>query len=333
MLLIGPIRFRGKYGYLSPSGDWAIDPKFEELGPFSDGLASFAVGDKVGFIDEQGKEAISPSFDILERVGCWIHQFGDGLAGVRLDGRSCYIDRSGKVRLSFEGSVVLWWFAKGQSLISSSLDGFRAIFPDGRMGPKIDVCDIPYFQPRDWNCIPCLIRLPDGEINAAATNWKGEVVFPPTYLELGEFQNVLATFKVEDGGLVGLVRIDETVVKQPTFLSVSYFNEGLAPAAIERKKVGFINELGEFVLAPDFQQAVPFSDGLACVTVKNGRPRNKGFINARGEMVIEPRFRRETSFVNGYAQVEFEDQFAVIDKTGKIIWQRPLEQAEGGIMV
>jgi len=331
MSLIGPVRFRGKFGYLTAEGEWAIEPVFNDLGLFSEGFASFSVGGRIGFIDENGHQVIPPTFDAQARSGCWIVGFSEGLAGVDLDGQACYVDYAGTVRLRFDGSVVLWNFSKGQSLISSSIMGLRALFPDGVLGPEIKVWDIPYSQPHDWNCIRCIVSLPDRGFNVGAVNWKGDMVISSTYEELGEFHNGLAVFGIEQGGPVGLVRFDGTVVKEPTFLSISDFSEGLAPASIVQRQVGFINSDGEFTIDPDFQQASPFSDGVACVSVKNRKSGNKGFINLNGEMVIEPRFQSATSFKHGYSQVKFDEQFGIIDRTGELIWHCPLEQLECAI--
>ncbi len=44
------------------------------------------------------------------------------------------------------------------------------------------------------------------------------------------------------------------------------YSEGLA-VAMKRNKAGYVNEAGEFVIAPQFKQAKPFSEGLAAVLV------------------------------------------------------------------
>jgi hypothetical protein len=86
MALIGPVRFQGKYGFIDAKGEWVIPPAFEELGEMREGLASFAVADKLGFINEQGEVVIEPRFAI-PRGGCCVCGFSEGLASVELDRR------------------------------------------------------------------------------------------------------------------------------------------------------------------------------------------------------------------------------------------------------
>ena len=65
------------------------------------------------------------------------------------------------------------------------------------------------------------------------------------------------------------------------------------------KKVGFIDNRGEMVVTPQYDQAGVFSEGMAAVLVNN----KWGFINAEGEMVIEPQFDFAGSFSEGVADV------------------------------
>ena len=58
-------------------------------GDFSDGLAPVQVGDRWGYIDKNGKVAISPQFNDARG-------FSSGLAPVGIGTNWGYIDKSGK---------------------------------------------------------------------------------------------------------------------------------------------------------------------------------------------------------------------------------------------
>lgn len=81
----------------SPDGLWgykqfnsiAIKPKFQQAGPFMEGLAPVMLGGKWGYIDKEGRCVIPYRFEL---AGI----FSEGLARVSLNGRFGYIDRSGK---------------------------------------------------------------------------------------------------------------------------------------------------------------------------------------------------------------------------------------------
>lgn len=325
MSLIGPVRFQGKYGFINTEGEWMIPPTFEELGEMREGLASFAAGGKLGFINEQGEVVIKPRFDI-PRGGCWVCGYSEGLVAVETDGEMGYINGSGEFVIAPEPNALGWDFMQGRAIISSAANGFIVIDKSGHRLAQLKVHDIGYFGqwPRNWECFVCLFFEREHFL-AGAINWRGEIVFPPKYAGLGNFQDGVAVFAVEENhryfGPQGLVRIDGTIVVEPCFRQITEFSEGLAAASKIRKRWGFINAAGEFVLPPAYEQALPFREGLACVTLKG----KKGFINPRGETVIEPKFKREGSFRNGFAWMEYEGKAGYIDRTGRVIWERPLE--------
>src|SRR5262249_12279151 len=49
-------------GFVDRTGRWAISAEYAQARPFAEGLARVAVGDRWGFIDEQGKTVVPPSF-------------------------------------------------------------------------------------------------------------------------------------------------------------------------------------------------------------------------------------------------------------------------------
>ena len=59
---------------------------------------------------------------------------------------------------------------------------------------------------------------------------------------------------------------------------------------------GFMDGGGDVAIAPQFDSAGSFSEGLARVKV-NGK---WGFVNAEGQMVIEPLFDQARFFQGGY---------------------------------
>jgi WG containing repeat len=74
------------------------------------------------------------------------------------------------------------------------------------------------------------------------------------------------------------------------------FNEGLSRIKIE-EKWGFVNQEGEIVVEPQYDEAFHFSEGLAAVK-KDGK---FGFINTNGEVVIDYQYGQVDSFKEGVA--------------------------------
>ena len=101
-------------------------------------------------------------------------------------------------------------------------------------------------------------------------------------------------------------------------------------------KFGFIDKSGKLLIAPKFDWAESFSEGLASVFVKG----KYGFIDKTGKLVIKPQFTKAESFSEGLAVVKIggavrepslemqnitttiaDTDYAYIDKTGKIVFK------------
>lgn len=271
---------------------------------------------------------IDPRFD----AGTLIEppHFREGWAPVTLDGNGTYVDSRGGTAFVGEAAQV-WNFVDGRALIHRSESSYSVIDRHWREVSAISLAEIPYFFdfPEDWNCFPCLEYHREHGYRRAFIDWRGEFIFPPIYAEVGPFVNGVAPFSPQEQfGPWGLVHISGKVILEPMFHSIGPFcAEGLAPAAREKKKFGFINTKGEWVIPPVYRQALPFHEGLACVTIA-GKTRhgNKGFINLDGEMVISPRFFRQSRFHGGWALVEFEGMDQVIDRSGRVLWETSVQQ-------
>lgn len=320
---IGPLSDGNTHGYIDRDGKWALTVPYPRIGEFHDGLAAFVHEGKLGFFDIRGVELIKPIFD-SERFA--LPQFYEGLAPVYLNGEATFVDKCGNVVVSPRPGTCYWNFVQGKALVSSNSE-FTVINRDWEKLSTLNVQDIPFFYqfPQDWNSIGCFVVV-NGDFRSAYINWKGEFIFPPIYSSLGTFVDGVAAFAPSDQfGPWGLVRESGDVIVPPTFHSIGHFSEGLAPAAMEKKKIGYINSSGDWIIPPIYQQALAFSEGLACVTVP-GKHRHgtKGFINPAGEMVIEPRFFRQSSFRNGWAYIECNGMNQVIDRTGRVLWETPV---------
>lgn len=101
---------------------------------------------------------------------------------------------------------------------------------------------------------------------------------------------------------------------------VKNFGIGLAPARHDDGRYGFIDTTGQWKLPAAYKQAEPFSEGLAAVQADDGL---WGYINSTGLWVVAPRFGRAGLFRQGYALVETASGVGYINKTGRILLERP----------
>lgn len=74
-------------------------------------------------------------------------------------------------------------------------------------------------------------------------------------------------------------------------------------------KNGYIDKTGNVVIKGDFQDPMPFSEGLARVQNSSGL---YGYIDKTGKYVIKPKYRSATPFKNGIARVEIPSKRIII---------------------
>ena len=111
-----------------------------------------------------------------------------------------------------------------------------------------------------------------------------------------------------------------------TFDFIGVFSEGLA--VVGKKSInehGYINELGEEVIACIYENAYSFSEGLACVEVNN----KWGFIDSTGKEVIPFIYKETYSFKNGLARVKLNNKWGYINQVGNEIIPSVYEDASG----
>jgi hypothetical protein len=92
----------------------------------------------------------------------------------------------------------------------------------------------------------------------------------------------------------------------------SAFSDGMMMVMLN-KKFGFVNDRGEEVIAPLYDEAYPFHEGMAAV--RNNKAW--GFIDKTGKEMVAPRYELVYSFKEGLAAVKKDGKWGFVDKTGK----------------
>lgn len=91
------VKIDQRYGFINKSGDYQVLPVWDNAEPFSEGLAPVWSGDKFGYIDYSGEMVLPLKYD-------GGGDFIGGLALVWKDGKHGYIDRTG------EEVIALQWY-------------------------------------------------------------------------------------------------------------------------------------------------------------------------------------------------------------------------------
>jgi hypothetical protein len=113
----------------------------------------------------------------------------------------------------------------------------------------------------------------------------------------------------DERGQYGYIDGSGHVRIRPQFDGALPFTEGLAAVSVGNKW-GFIDPSGKIVVPLNYYAVSPYSDGVAAVTIATGgATRPCGYIDHAGQFVIKP--QQEFScrdFSEGYAQVEIYDE-------------------------
>lgn len=80
-------------------------------------------------------------------------------------------------------------------------------------------------------------------------------------------------------------------------------------------KYGYKDEKGNEVVAPKYDLAYPFVEGMAAVRIDG----KYGYLDASGREVVVPKYDFTWHFIGGYAAVKSGNLFGFIDKAGKEI--------------
>lgn len=80
-----------KTGFIDLSGTIVIEPKFDNADFFNEDVTTVRIGDKYGIIDMKGNFVVEPIFDDV------IEQFADGKAQFEINGAKVWIDKTGKI--------------------------------------------------------------------------------------------------------------------------------------------------------------------------------------------------------------------------------------------
>ncbi len=228
-------------------------------------------------------------------------------------------------------------------------DNIAVIFKDGKYGLVNKsgeyVVEPIYDYISDFNDGMCAFFIQDisNNVKIGYFNTKGEVAIEPMPAELTlnsgysydyNFYNGVAMYRQPNTLKYGYINKNGEFIIEPIYQWAEPFKGNLAPVT-KGDKYGYINTSGTLILPYKYVFADAFSDGLAAVF--NGT--TWGYIDETGNYAIASQFGSyeghdgeeiANPFIDGYAAVYLgkgqtyrsdthKGQFALIDKTGKIL--------------
>ncbi len=333
-------------GFVDCYGIWKIAPTFDEVTPFSEGLAAVCVGGKWGFIDTTGQYVIAPQFDEAR-------SFHDGFAAVGGRGfrfKWGFVDRFGKIAIKpqfsavqdfSEGCAGIWdekvqrWSFIDRSAHILMPPKYKLVRPFSEGLACVQIGEKFGFIDRNGKLVI------DTRYNGASSFHDGIAVismgkhkegmpWEPAFPFVSS-ETICGDCKLSwfDGKIGFIDKSGERIVNRDFDTAVSTlseyyvddgeqpfgrFSEGLAPVKVGKVST-FINSRGE-KLNCAFDATRAFRGGLAPVKIKD----LWGFVDRKGTLKIPARYQFVHQFSNDYALVETErNELKYIDATGKVV--------------
>ena len=112
------------WGFIDRTGKIIINPQFKSAGSFKDGKALVSDGKKFGYIDKKGLYAINPQFDEAEN-------FSEGLAGIKQGESYGFINTEGKIVINPQFEKITS-FKNGLAAVRSGKENWGYIDKEGK---------------------------------------------------------------------------------------------------------------------------------------------------------------------------------------------------------
>ncbi|MBO3458892.1 WG repeat-containing protein [Aetokthonos hydrillicola Thurmond2011] len=213
--------------------------------------------------------AIKPTFDAAAN-------FSDGLARVRIEGRTGYIDNRGKVAIQplFDGALD---FSEGLALVWISGQNRGFINKTGRFVIQPQFARNAANKFSEGLASVCIVS------TCGYMDKSGSFTIDRKFTGAGNFSEGLAPIKT--GGKWGYIDKSGNIVIKPQFNEAYKFSQGLAVVKTG-EEWSYIDKNGNIVIRPEADEISTFFEGVAAVKVDG----KIGYIDKSGKLVIKPQF-------------------------------------------
>ena len=316
-----------KTGYMNGAGQWVVPAQFADGGEFKEGLAPVMVEGKWGYIDETGKLAIAPQFDIADMFIGGLANVGHRDAGGGF--RFGAIDRTGTLVVPEKFKQRLMFFEGLSPMSVPAPDDENVTSPRLLYGYVDRTGEFAIPAKFDW-AWPftggyAAVRNGGKSGKIGYIDHTGNYFLAPQFEGGYSFQDGIAVAK-RDGKVV-FITTDGQIHPTAFTDTGAYFSEDRLMVIVDGK-VGFADKTGEIVIAPQFDLSPPargyvFSGGLAPMAVD----KKWGYIDRSGKFVIPPQFASASPFSRGLAHVlTFASEtkpraMALIDTSARTVWE------------
>ncbi len=258
-----------KVGFVDASDAWVIQPVYDDVDAFKNGIAKVTVAKKVGLIDSKGTVLATPSYDRIDA-------FKDGIAIVAQEKKEGLINEKGEVLLApqydniaaFKNGLATVSLLKKEGLITNK--GVVLITPqyDNIGSFKNGVTEIKLGK---------LYGLIDST---------GKEILKPQFDGINNFTGNYA--KVNAQSNYGLVRIDGTVTIPAIYKDLDLLN---STVLVQKTNWGMLKMDGTVIFDLEFIDKPVFNIKGTSAIVKKLKPNTavvlKGIISKDGQVVLD----------------------------------------------
>lgn len=249
-------------------------------------------------------------------------QPSSNLFPIELNGKWGYMDNSGKIRImpQFYGAKD---FSCGRAAVEveNTKDSWGFIDTRGKI-----VIQPKHYYPGDFVDGYSRVWNKNGEdfyINIFGKTVEAQHYIDGPLLAIEDDHKIyrgLEWFRDSESGKCGYKNKNDKVVIAPQFDIAVRFSDGLAMVQ-NGEKCGFINTKGKIMIPYQFDIAQPFSDGLSLAGKEEVGQITWFFINKSGKKVIDipKEYGQPSFFHHGLAKVNIKDKLAYINHEGKLI--------------
>ncbi len=209
------VRYQGKFGYINDKGREVVSPKFSKASDFRHGLAEVSLdGKSFGFIEPGGRTVLPLEYEDF------LYGFQDGYVPAKKNGKWGIVNAKGKTIVSHDYSYIYYYF---DGLVNArKSDGQKEKY--GFLNEKGEV-SIPFIydnaRPFEEG-LACVSK--DGLYGYI--DKKGKIVIPFQYEEARGFANGRAAIKID--GKWGFIDRNNKMVIKPIYTAVYGFQNGEA---------------------------------------------------------------------------------------------------------
>ncbi|MFN4285760.1 MAG: WG repeat-containing protein [Lacibacter sp.] len=307
------------WGYIDTTGKWLIEPAFNVAYDFRKNHAIvFVKGKGKGVIDTQGKFVIEPVYHDIEHLNDTIIKLIDGNKHITLaytNGKQLSNRLFNRVGTLSEGWINV-------AVLDSAMGFEKWGFISPYTGKEID---FRYSMAGYFSEGLALVEVDGSKWGFIDTN--GKQVIPAQYDDVGIFYRGMAPVKIKENNW-GFVNRSNVIAVIPNLVEkislrpqqpVYLFQDA------ENSLYGFVNNDGDVVVAPQYEEAEIFSEGRALVKSDD----KAGFIDTTGKTVVALQYDDARSFNNGFAAVTPDgEKWFFIDKNGKQLGKLVFEEVE-----